>query len=37
MHLYSFGGLEKTCAWIDATAHCPLALDDSGGFSVEEP
>jgi methylenetetrahydrofolate reductase (NADPH) len=37
MHLYSFGGLEKTCAWIDATAHCPLTLDDSGGFSVEEP
>jgi methylenetetrahydrofolate reductase (NADPH) len=37
IHLYSFGGLERTCAWIDATAHCPLTLDDEGGFGVEEP
>jgi methylenetetrahydrofolate reductase (NADPH) len=37
IHLYSFGGLERTCAWMDATAHCPLTLDDDGGFAVEEP
>ncbi len=37
IHLYSFGGLERTCAWMDATAHCPLALDEDGGFSVEDP
>ena len=37
MHLYSFGGLERACAWIDSTAHCPITLDDEGGFSVEPP
>ncbi|HXX86712.1 MAG TPA: methylenetetrahydrofolate reductase [Casimicrobiaceae bacterium] len=36
IHLYSFGGLERTCAWIGAVARCRFALDDQGGFVVEE-
>ena len=36
IHLYSFGGLERTCAWIDAVAHRRFGLDDRGSFAIEE-
>ena len=36
IHLYSFGGLERTRAWIGAVAHRRFALDDGGGFLVDE-
>jgi methylenetetrahydrofolate reductase (NADPH) len=35
MHLYSFGGLERSCAWIGAVARGSFVLDDSGAFIVE--
>ncbi|HEX7606700.1 MAG TPA: methylenetetrahydrofolate reductase [Usitatibacter sp.] len=37
IHLYSFGGLARTCAWIDAVAHCRFELDEERGFIVAEP
>jgi methylenetetrahydrofolate reductase (NADPH) len=37
IHLYSFGGLARTCAWIDAVAHCRFELDEEKGFIVAEP
>jgi methylenetetrahydrofolate reductase (NADPH) len=37
IHLYSFGGLARTCAWIDAVAHGRFELDENVGFSVAEP
>ena len=35
IHLYSFGGLTRSCAWIDAVAHGRFVLDDSVGFTVD--
>lgn len=35
IHLYSFGGLARSCAWIDAVAHGRFALDDAGAFIVD--
>jgi len=35
IHLYSFGGLAQSCAWIDAVARGRFALDDAGAFTVE--
>jgi methylenetetrahydrofolate reductase (NADPH) len=35
IHLYSFGGLTRSCAWIEAVARGRFALDDSGGFNVD--
>jgi len=35
IHLYSFGGLTRSCMWIDAVARGRFALDDNGGFTVE--
>jgi hypothetical protein len=37
IHLYSFGGLGRTCAWIDAVAHCRFELDEEKGFIVAKP
>ncbi|MGZ5573363.1 MAG: methylenetetrahydrofolate reductase [Usitatibacter sp.] len=37
IHLYSFGGLARTCAWIDAVAHLRFELDEEKGFIVTEP
>jgi methylenetetrahydrofolate reductase (NADPH) len=37
IHLYSFGGLARTCAWIDAVAHCRFELDEERGFIVAGP
>jgi len=37
IHLYSFGGLARTCAWIDAVAHCRFELDKEKGFIVAGP
>jgi len=37
IHLYSFGGLARTCAWIDAVAHCRFELDEEKGFIVAKP
>jgi methylenetetrahydrofolate reductase (NADPH) len=36
IHLYSFGGLARTCAWIDAVAHGRFELDEEKGFIVAE-
>jgi methylenetetrahydrofolate reductase (NADPH) len=30
IHLYSFGGLARTCTWIDAVAHGRIALEGDG-------
>jgi methylenetetrahydrofolate reductase (NADPH) len=30
VHFYSFGGLTRTCAWIEAVAHGRFALDGTG-------
>jgi methylenetetrahydrofolate reductase (NADPH) len=30
LHFYSFGGLARTCAWIEAVAHGRFALDGAG-------
>jgi methylenetetrahydrofolate reductase (NADPH) len=35
IHLYSFGGLERSCAWIDAVARGRFTLDDAGAFVVD--
>jgi methylenetetrahydrofolate reductase (NADPH) len=35
IHLYSFGGLERSCAWIDAVAHCRFVLYDNVSFAVD--
>ena len=37
IHLYSFGGLERTCAWLDGAAHRRLALDNDGSFRITGP
>jgi len=34
LHLYSFGGLERSCAWIDAVGRGHFTLDDAGDFMV---
>ena len=34
IHLYSFGGLVRTCAWMRAVAEGRFTLDGSGGFKV---
>lgn len=34
IHLYSFGGFARTCAWIDAVAHGRFELDEEKGFIV---
>jgi methylenetetrahydrofolate reductase (NADH) len=35
IHLYSFGGLARTCAWIDAVANRRFVLDSDSGFGVD--
>jgi methylenetetrahydrofolate reductase (NADPH) len=35
IHLYSFGGLERSCAWINAVVHGHFALDDADAFAVD--
>lgn len=37
IHLYSFGGLVRTCAWIDAVANRRFVLDRDCGFKVLIP
>ena len=34
IHLFSFGGLAHTCAWLHAVAEGRFALDDAAGFRV---
>ena len=34
LHLYSFGGLLRTCRWFNAVADGSFELDDDGGFSL---
>jgi methylenetetrahydrofolate reductase (NADPH) len=34
LHLYSFGGLVRTCRWFRAVADGRFDLDDDGGFSL---
>jgi methylenetetrahydrofolate reductase (NADPH) len=34
LHLYSFGGLMRTCRWFRAVADGRFDLDDDGGFSL---
>ncbi len=34
LHLYSFGGLVRTCRWFNAVADGRFELDDDGGFSL---
>ncbi len=34
LHLYSFGGLLRTCRWFNAVADGRFELDDDGGFSL---
>lgn len=36
VHLFSFGGLTHTCAWLGAAAHGSITLTD-GGFQVAAP
>ena len=36
IHLYSFGGLERSCAWIGAVARGRFKLDDAGAFIVDQ-
>jgi methylenetetrahydrofolate reductase (NADPH) len=36
LHLYAFGGLTRTCAWIDAVARGRFELGESG-FALAEP
>jgi methylenetetrahydrofolate reductase (NADPH) len=36
IHLYSFGGLTRTCRWLRATADGRFTLDNSGGFRVDD-
>jgi methylenetetrahydrofolate reductase (NADPH) len=36
IHLYSFGGLVRSCAWIDAVANRRFVLDGDSGFRVRE-
>jgi methylenetetrahydrofolate reductase (NADPH) len=35
IHLYSFGGLVQSCAWINAVAHGRFALDNAAAFTVD--
>jgi methylenetetrahydrofolate reductase (NADPH) len=35
IHLYSFGGLARTCRWLRATADGRFTLDNNGGFGVD--
>jgi methylenetetrahydrofolate reductase (NADPH) len=35
IHLYSFGGLVRTCSWIDAVASRRFVLDRDSGFRVQ--
>lgn len=35
IHLYSFGGLARTCRWLRAVADGRFALDDAGGFRID--
>jgi methylenetetrahydrofolate reductase (NADPH) len=37
IHLYSFGGLARTCAWIEAVSHGGFELDEKAGFIVAGP
>jgi methylenetetrahydrofolate reductase (NADPH) len=34
LHLYSFGGLLRTCRWFRAVADGRFDLDDDGSFSL---
>lgn len=36
IHLYSFGGLVRSCAWIHAVAQRRFVLDRDSGFEVRE-
>jgi methylenetetrahydrofolate reductase (NADPH) len=36
IHLFSFGGLVRTCRWIQAVGQGRFTLDDAHGFVVEE-
>jgi methylenetetrahydrofolate reductase (NADPH) len=36
IHLYSFGGLSRTCSWVDAVARGRFVLDSDSGFRVAE-
>ena len=35
IHLFSFGGLARTCKWMRAVADGRFVLDEEGGFRVE--
>lgn len=37
IHLFSFGGLLRTCRWIRAVAQGCFTLDDAQGFTLDEP
>jgi methylenetetrahydrofolate reductase (NADPH) len=34
IHLFSFGGLARTCAWMRAIADGRFSFDDAGGFRI---
>lgn len=36
IHLFSFGGLTRTCAWLAAVRAGRFKLDDNGSFSVRD-
>jgi methylenetetrahydrofolate reductase (NADPH) len=35
LHVYSFGGLVRTCRWLRAVADGRFGLDDVGGFTID--
>ena len=35
IHLFSFGGLVRTCKWIHAVADGRFVLDEDGGFRAQ--
>jgi methylenetetrahydrofolate reductase (NADPH) len=36
MHLFSFGGLARTCAWLQAVRAGRFKLDDNGSFTLRD-
>jgi methylenetetrahydrofolate reductase (NADPH) len=36
IHLFSFGGLARTCRWIQAVGQGRFTLDDAQGFVIDE-
>jgi methylenetetrahydrofolate reductase (NADPH) len=36
IHLFSFGGLARTCRWLHAVGHGRFTLDDDQGFIIDQ-